>query len=224
MKWRILEMTNGNSLNLTARQREVLDMYNAVMSQTEIAKELGCSKQNISIILKTIENNERKSKEAHKKPARKRSRRGSQKGGRAGRKLAENAYLKYADADLSILSKREKEILLKKIEGRTHGEIADELRISTSAVGVLLKRAVDKLNGRSTYEQKNKERINARRRTPEHREKAKVWHKNYVASHPDFKDRLRDYNRRYYIENRDRILERQKNRDARTDPSGTDVM
>lgn len=66
---------------------------------------------------------------------------------------------------MSILSSRERESVKGKIDGRSYRQIADSLGISVSAVGVLLSRARAKLEGGETYEQKNKAKINARRRT-----------------------------------------------------------
>lgn len=45
---------------LSARQKEVFDMYNKGVRQVEIAKTLKCSPQNVNIILKIIKQNETK--------------------------------------------------------------------------------------------------------------------------------------------------------------------
>ena len=186
-------MDKVNVDNLSDRQKEVFDLYkNIGMNQKKVAKELGCTHQNISCILSSIKN---KKKIKNKK-----------------RNMATENYLQYKSADLSILTDREKKILTMKMEGKTYKQIAEALEITTSCVGAMLNRAKTKLEGKETYEQRNRELVNARRRTPEHREKEKKWHRNFMNNHPEFKEHLKAYQREYYLKNRERIMEKRKRR------------
>lgn len=161
--------------------------------------------KNVNIVLKTIEENVQKNIEESTEEAL-----------QVKKEVERSAncidYKKYKDADLSILSKRERESIEGRLEGKSYRQIADNLGISTSSVGVLLTNARAKLEGEETYEQKNKEKYNARRRTQEHREKEKQWHKNYVERHPEHLDNLKEYNRECYLKNKKKILERAKKR------------
>lgn len=193
--------------NLSERQKEVFLLYKKVgMTQKMVAEELGCTRQNISRILNSIKNKEPKT-EGRKK---------NNKPEKQKRKTVSKNYQQYKSADLSILTDREKEILTMKMEGKTYKEIAERLETSTSCVGSMLNRAKNKLEGKETcqqkYQQKNRELINARRRTPEHREKERKRHRNFMNNHPEFKDHLKAYRRRYYLENRERIIEKVKKR------------
>ena len=190
--------------NLSARQKEVFLLYDAGMSQTEIAKKLGCSCQNISVILKTI----KKNSGIKEKTKRKSRSLPNEEKKKIQNQIKEN-NAKYNDVNISTFSPREREVMKKRLECKTYKEIADELGISTKSVSVLLSRARDKLSGKKTYAQKNKDKYNARRRTPEHREKEKKWHRNFVNNHPEFREKIREYNKKYYQENRERILEKQ---------------
>lgn len=172
---------------LSEREKKVIILYKSGMTYEEIAKKLGCTQQNIGRILKCI-------KETNGIPT----------------KRKRMDYQEYKTADLSILTQREKNIFIKWLDGNTYSQIAEQLNITSSSVGSLLCRVKTKLDGEETYEQKNRELVNARRRTPEHREKAKKWHKNYVNNHPEFIEQLKSYNREYYLKNRERILEKQK--------------
>lgn len=174
---------------LSEREKKVIILYKSGMTHEEIAKKLGCARQNISHILKCI-------KETNGIPIQPNKKRMD--------------YRKYKTEDLSILTQLEKNIFIKWLDGNTYSQIAEQLNITSSSVGSLLCRVKTKLDGEETYEQKNRELVNARRRTPEHREKAKKWHKNYVNNHPEFKEQLKSYNREYYLKNRERILEKQK--------------
>lgn len=192
-------MNEIDAENLNEKYKEVFILYKKIgMTQKMVAEELGCTRQNISLILNSIKNKESKAE----KP----------KTEKLKRTTASENYQQYKSADLSILTDREKEILIMKMEGKTYKEIAERLETSTSTVGSLLCRAKTKLDGKETYEQRNRELINARRRTPEHREKEKKWHRNFMNNHPEFKDHLKEYRRKYYLENRERIIEKVKKR------------
>lgn len=190
-------MNEIDAENLNEKYKEVFILYKKIgMTQKMVAEELGCTRQNISLILNSIKNKESKAE----KP----------KTEKLKRTTASENYQQYKSADLSILTDREKEILIMKMEGKTYKEIAERLETSTSSVGSLLCRAKTKLEGKETYEQRNRELVNARRRTPEHREKEKKWHRNFMNNHPEFKEHLKAYRREYYLKNRERIIEKVK--------------
>lgn len=192
-------MNEIDAENLNEKYKEVFILYKKIgMTQKMVAEELGCTRQNISLILNSIKNKESKAE----KP----------KTEKLKRTTASENYQQYKSADLSILTDREKEILIMKMEGKTYKEIAERLETSTSSVGSLLCRAKTKLEGKETYEQRNRELVNARRRTPEHREKEKKWHRNFMNNHPEFKEHLKAYRREYYLKNRERIIEKVKKR------------
>lgn len=199
-------MNEIDAENLNEKYKEVFILYKKIgTTQKMVAEELGCTRQNISLILNSIKNKEPKAEKQNQK---------SEKAKK--RTTASENYQQYKTADLSILTGREKEILTMKMEGKTYKEIAEKMETSTSSVGAMLNRAKNKLEGKETcqqkYQQKNRELINARRRTPEHREKEKKWHRNFMNNHPEFKEHLKAYKREYYLKNRERILEKAKER------------
>lgn len=199
-------MNEIDAENLNEKYKEVFILYKKIgTTQKMVAEELGCTRQNISRILNSIKNKESKAEKQNQK---------SEKAKK--RTTASENYQQYKTADLSILTGREKEILTMKMEGKTYKEIAEKMETSTSSVGAMLNRAKNKLEGKETcqqkYQQKNRELINARRRTPEHREKEKKWHRNFMNNHPEFKEHLKAYKREYYLKNRERILEKAKER------------
>lgn len=194
-------MDKINVDNLSDRQKEVFDLYkNIGMNQKKVAEELGCTHQNISCILSSIKKTITEKQKKNDTPEKQK------------RNTATENYLQYKSADLSILTDREKKIITMKMEGKTYKQIAEALEITTSCVGAMLNRAKTKLEGKETYEQRNRELVNARRRTPEHREKEKKWHRNFMNNHPEFKEHLKAYQREYYLKNRERIMEKRKRR------------
>ncbi len=201
-------MNEIDAENLNEKYKEVFILYKKIgTTQKMVAEELGCTRQNISRILNSIKNKESKAEKPKTEKL---------KTEKPKRTTASENYQQYKTADLSILTGREKEILTMKMEGKTYKEIAEKMETSTSSVGAMLNRAKNKLEGKETcqqkYQQKNRELINARRRTPEHREKEKKWHRNFMNNHPEFKEHLKAYEREYYLKNRERILEKAKER------------
>lgn len=201
-------MNEIDAENLNEKYKEVFILYKKIgTTQKMVAEELGCTRQNISRILNSIKNKESKTEKLKTEKL---------KTEKPKRTTASENYQQYKTADLSILTGREKEILTMKMEGKTYKEIAEKMETSTSSVGAMLNRAKNKLEGKETcqqkYQQKNRELINARRRTPEHREKEKKWHRNFMNNHPEFKEHLKAYEREYYLKNRERILEKAKER------------
>lgn len=179
---------------LTERQKEVVLLIESGMSRSEVAKKLGCTYQNVTGILKTI------SKRA--------------KNPRGAARLKEEYKINLDEVDLNILSPREKEVVLLRDEGKTCAQIAKELNLSANSVGVMLYVARAKIAGRETYSQKNKEKINAACRAaykiPEKRERKKAAREKFVKNHPEFKEKLSEYNKRYYQEHKEKILLRQR--------------
>lgn len=122
-------------------------------------------------------------------------------------------YSQYATCDLSILTDREKMAMQGKLDGLNYKDLADKMGVSVGTVGTTLHRAICKLSGVGTYEQRNKDKINERQRqkrkewTPERLERQNEYHKKYVTEHAE---RIQEYNREYYAKNKDKILENQK--------------
>lgn len=181
---------------LTDRQKEVFLLSEKGMKLKEIAEILGCTYQNVDCILKTI----------HKNAENGYQRRNVKKPGKY------NYKDNYKDADLSVLGKKEREIIEKRIEGKSYTQIAKEMGTTPSSVGVQLYNARAKMENRETYQQKNRDKYNARRRGPEHKEQRKKWHKNFANAHPEYKEKLSEYNKKYYAKNKEKILERRKQR------------
>ncbi len=179
---------------LTERQKEVVLLIESGMSQSEVAKKLGCTQQNISGILKTISERAKNS--------------------RGAARLKEEYKINLDEVDLNILSPREKEVVLLRDEGKSCGQIAKELNLSANSVGVMLYVARAKIAGRETYSQKNREKINAACRAaykiPEKREKKKAIREKFVKNHPEFKEKLSEYNKKYYQEHKEEILARRR--------------
>ena len=204
-------MNEIDAENLNEKYKEVFILYKKIgMTQKMVAEELDCTPQNISLILNSIKNKEPKA-EKQKTRKQKTEKRKSKK-----RTTASENYQQYKSADLSILTDREKEIITLRMEGKANKQIAEALQITPSSVGATLNRAKTKLEGKETYQQKNRELINARmrekRRTPEQREKEYKWRRDYINNHPEFKEHLKAYQREYYLRNKERILEKAKKR------------
>lgn len=176
---------------LTERQKVVFFLALNGKTQAEISRELGCSSQNVSIVLKTACNT------------------------LDGKRKSRNCkidYEKYKTYDLGVLTERQKKILQLKQEHMTYSQIAKKLGTSTATVGVTLKKISDKLEGRKTsaqiWNEKNREKINAsRRKGGYYAAKQREIRKRYAEEH---KEKISKYNREWYLKNRERILEKRK--------------
>ena len=126
--------------NLTSRQREVLSLRKQGLSCMEIAKKLQCSKQNVYGIIDS----------ANKRMAREIVQHVSENKQNKKKACAQNNYAMYDDRDFSCLTGMERLCMSCKISGMTYRQISEEKGVSISSVGVLLKRAREKLNG--TYD------------------------------------------------------------------------
>lgn len=205
-----LEKYRNRDYNLlTEKQKVVFFLALNGKTQAEISRELGCSRQNISIILKTacdtLDGNGRKSKRTKKKTEK------PEKKERKSRNCKID-YEKYKTYDLGVLTERQKEILRLKQEHMTYSQIAEKMGTSSVTVGTILKNIVDRLEGRKTFaeiwNEKNREKINAsRRKGGSYAAKQREIHNRYVENN---KEKIRKYNREWYLKNRERILEKQK--------------
>lgn len=199
--------------NLTKRQKEVYRLLMEGNKQAEIARILGCSKQNVNTTLKIIKKNAENPK-AEKNPKNKIEKPKAETG---ARKTAIETYEKYKEADFSVLSKREREVIELRISGKTNRQIADELGISINNVWIYLERARAKLDGRKTAKQKwyeaNRDKVYEKnKQNSKYLEYSKTYSKKYYKERTE---RFKEYNRQYYLENRERILEQQKQRRLR---------
>lgn len=198
--------------NLTTRQREIFQLALKGKSYSDIAKELGGSRQNISSVIhcatKRLESIQEKNQLSQKKI-------GERKKAKAAKK--KNFYLPFLRMDLSVLSNRELEVLVLASNGdKTYREIAEELAVSGSYIGDLLRRARLKLTGE--YEpvrerQAEKQREFRKKMDEERREKRKKYaseyHKKY---HRRKSEQINAYNKEYYQKHKEAILAKQKER------------
>lgn len=201
--------------NLTTRQREIFQLALKGKSYSDIAKELGGSRQNISSVIhcaiKRLE-----SIQGGKPTVRKVKKQGEERKQREPRKK-KYPYSLLARMDLSVLTNREREVLVLVSNGdKTHREIAEELAVSGSYIGDLLRRARLKLMGE--YEpvrerQAEKQREFRKKMDEERREKRKKYaseyHKKY---HRRKSEQINAYNKEYYQKHKEAILAKQKER------------
>lgn len=155
---------------LTDRQKEVFLLSEKGMKLKEIAEILGCTYQNVGRILKTIRKNAEN--------------RYQQQGRRESARCVYN--YNYKDADLSVLTERERKIVQKKIEGKTYIQIAKDLGIAGTTVNNHLSHARAKLENRETEREKYRKK---------HREKVNEYHRNYRKANPE---KSSEYDKRYY--------------------------
>lgn len=186
---------------LTERQYIAVKAVIARKSLTEIAKEMNCSKQNVSELIKSAQ--ERYIRIQGKQEC------ASTKIQQCSTTIPHNAYEIYANYDLSVLTPREKEMMLLKISGLSYREIANKLGlISTSGVGVILRRAREKLTGTYNRDEINKKAQEWRKKNPE--KVKEVNKKQYVKNREKRIKDMKQYNKKYYQEHREEILEKQK--------------
>ena len=217
-------MTKINAKNLkylTLKQKKAAILMLEGKSYVEISKILGCSKQNVSQLLKSAGNRveikssskqmfipslKRQEKITIKKQESDRRKRESD------RKRQEEAQLyrkeRYLGKSLSVLTPAESRVFLLWLDGFTYREIREKLQVST--VGTLLNRARKKLDG--TYEE-TRQQINLRRkeyRKKRHEEDSEIQHK--LKSREQRLSERREYNKRYYQAHREEILSRRKSK------------
>ena len=203
-------MTKINAKNLkylTLKQKKAAILMLEGKSYVEISKILGCSKQNVSQLLKSA-GNRVEIKSSSKQmfiPSLKRQE-------KITIKKQEEAQLyrkeRYLGKSLSVLTPAESRVFLLWLDGFTYREIREKLQVST--VGTLLNRARKKLDG--TYEE-TRQQINLRRkeyRKKRHEEDSEIQHK--LKSREQRLSERREYNKRYYQAHREEILSRRKSK------------
>ena len=190
-----LSVFEGNDLNaLTNKQRAVVTMTLDGKTGTEIAETLGCSRQNVSLILKNSVKRILDPQIKKEPPAK--------KGPRVN-------YENYRNRDLSILTSTEREILLLKLNGLNNSEIAAQLRIKNNTVSNNLSKARQKLDGTFDAEKQRQYARDHYKKDPKaHYEKVKKVISNN-------KEKYSDYGKKYYQEHREEKLRKQKERDKR---------
>lgn len=224
-------MTKINADNLkylTLMQKKAAILMLEGRSYVEISKILGCSKQNVSQLLKSAGNRveikssskqmfipslKRQEKITIKKQEEVRRKQESTRRKReSARKRQEEAQLyrkeRYLGKSLSVLTPAESRVFLLWLDGFTYREIGEKLQVST--VGTLLNRARKKLDG--TYEE-TRQQINLRRkeyRKKRHEEDSEIQHK--LKSREQRLSERREYNKRYYQAHREEILSRRKSK------------
>lgn len=217
-------MTKINADNLkylTLRQKKAAILMLEGKSYVEISKILGCSKQNVSQLLKSA-GNQVEIKSSSKQmfiPSLKKQEKITIKKQEEVRRKQESArkrqeetqlYRKerYLGKSLSVLTPAESRVFLLWLDGFTYREIREKLQVST--VGTLLNRARKKLDG--TYEE-TRQQINLRRkeyRKKRHEEDSEIQHK--LKSREQRLSEMREYNKRYYQAYREEILSRRKSK------------
>lgn len=217
-------MTKINADNLkylTLMQKKAAILMLEGRSYVEISKILGCSKQNVSQLLKSAGNRveikssskqmfipslKRQEKITIKKQEEVRRKQEST------RKRQEEAQLyrkeRYLGKSLSVLTPAESRVFLLWLDGFTYREIGEKLQVS-AGIGTLLNRARKKLDG--TYEE-TRQQINLRRKEyrKRHEKDSEIQHK--LKSREQRLSEMREYNKRYYQAHREEILSRRKSK------------
>ena len=218
-------MTKINADNLkylTLKQKKAAILMLEGRSYVEISKILGCSKQNVSQLLKSA-SNQVEIKSSSKQmfiPSLKRQEKITIKKQEEVRRKQESArkrqkeaqlYRKerYLGKSLSVLTPAESRVFLLWLDGFTYREIGEKLQVS-AGIGTLLNRARKKLDG--TYEE-TRQQINLRRKENRkkcHEEDSEIQHK--LKSREQRLSEMREYNKRYYQAYREEILSRRKSK------------
>lgn len=218
-------MTKINADNLkylTLRQKKAAILMLEGKSYVEISKILGCSKQNVSQLLKSA-GNQVEIKSSSKQmfiPSLKKQEKITIKKQEEVRRKQESArkrqkeaqlYRKerYLGKSLSVLTPAESRVFLLWLDGFTYREIGEKLQVS-AGIGTLLNRARKKLDG--TYEE-TRQQINLRRKENRkkcHEEDSEIQHK--LKSREQRLSEMREYNKRYYQAYREEILSRRKSK------------
>lgn len=217
-------MTKINADNLkylTLKQKKAAILMLEGRSYVEISKILGCSKQNVSQLLKSA-SNQVEIKSSSKQmfiPSLKRQEKITIKKQEEVRRKQESArkrqkeaqlYRKerYLGKSLSVLTPAESRVFLLWLDGFTYREIGEKLQVS-AGIGTLLNHARKKLDG--TYEE-TRQQINLRRKEyrKRHKEDSEIQHK--LKSREQRLSEMREYNKRYYQAYREEILSRRKSK------------
>ena len=206
-------MTKINADNLkylTLMQKKAAILMLEGRSYVEISKILGCSKQNVSQLLKSAGNRveikssskqmfipslKRQEKITIKKQEEVRRKQESTRRKReSARKRQEEAQLyrkeRYLGKSLSVLTPAESRVFLLWLDGFTYRDIGEKLQVS-AGIGTLLKRA------RKEYRKR-------------HEKDSEIQHK--LKSREQRLSEMREYNKRYYQAHREEILSRRKSK------------
>lgn len=191
---------------LTSRQREAFEMLLSGKKYSEIAAEMGCSKENIYGLIKVA----RKRLDSPPPvpsltPQNKKV---------VNKKVRSTKNMKYADYDFSHLSDKQRFCMESHIAGMTYNQIAEALGVTPQYVSCVLYDARCKLdnvpNERlrriAEHQKEYREKLG-----PDKKERFYNAHKKYYQKNRDkMIERFKEYNKSYYAKNRERILARQK--------------
>ena len=179
---------------LTDRQLEVLLLRTSGMTITGIAKELGCTKQNVSTVIKSAEKRLISDNKTIKKDKQQAKINQSSIKLNKPRKARNIIDFSSYDIDVSVLSPTEKNVYHLRCSGKKYIEIAEELDLSMSSVGEHLRRIKSKLLDTHNY-------------------KAKMREKNKYYYNKNRDKRILNmvaYNKKYYLKNKEEILKKRK--------------
>lgn len=204
----LCSITEKEKALFTFRQLELIILLKKGLKTPDLTKAMSCSKQNVSAMIKYCVKIIEKSRSAPEQPPKKLSSQPSEpRKQRRGRKPIID-YAKYKDRDLSTLSSRQREVLEYKINSpqMTVKKIADQIGISDGAAGSYLQIAIQKLEG--TYD---KTRESKRKYYQKNPEKTKEYKHNYwLQNKGRMSPRMRETHRKYYLEHREEIMEKQR--------------
>lgn len=198
--------TEKEKVLFTSRQLELIILLKKGLRNPDLTKEMNCSRQNISVMIKHCVKIIEESRSAPEQLQKK-----IRNGKAAGRRSVID-YAKYKDRDLSALSSRQREVLEFKIEfpQMTVREIADQIGVTAGAAGTYLQIAIQKLEG--TYD---KTRESKRKYRQKNLEKEKEYKHNYwMQNKSRMSPRMKETNKKYYQEHREEILEKHRKRRA----------
>lgn len=192
--------TDEEVCNFTGNKKIIVEKIRQGYKAPEIAKKLGCSRQNIYSLIDSAVN--------PKAPIR--SKAPSKPGTPSKLNVPSKKHNFENYTDFSTLSNREYQIvsLLLKNPNIKYREIGDELGISAGAVGAAINRAAKKLSGRWEEE---RTKINERQKKyrERHLKEEKERNKRYYENNRDkLINGMKEYNREYYQKNKEKILEK----------------
>lgn len=168
-------------VELTEKQARIYELKKSGMKQTDIARNLGCSRQNVSAALKNIESQIASGEEYVVK---KKKDRNKHEHARTYMRRQKRDYNNYEGMDLSCLTDRQREILDLKMNGKKVSEIAKIAGTTSGNVCIILDRALCKLDNVKSHYNDNE---------------LKSYYKH--KEDPGFLEKRRDYYKKYYADN-----------------------
>lgn len=209
----LCSISGDEERSFTGHQLDLINFLKTGSSPADVAKEWECSISNVNqLIARCVD----KLEAVRSRPEKKR-----------GEPKVRNIidYQKFADADLSILSDREKQLLQTRIEHPelSNQELADMHGILPSSYATRVSIAIKKLQeGAESYHERhrqyykeNREKMLAARKKyyDSHKEQCNEYGKGWWARNRDAKlEKQRTYTKAYYQEHREEILRKQKER------------